>query len=365
MPAAHQLDFLVQRSNLHKYELERAAAQAEMGEMLVGVEKFAFTSNNITYAVFGDSMQYWNFFPNAREALWGTIPVWGYGEVLDSKIEGIGNGERIYGYMPMSTHMVVLPEHTSASAFVDGAEHRRKLPAAYQQYMRLAADPMHDPRFEDHRALLHPLYFTSFLIEDFLSDNKLFGATQVVLSSASSKTALGVAFLLSKKRPFGVRVIGLTSGRNRAFCEGLGYYDQVLAYDELGTLPADTPTAYVDMAGDGKLLSAVHHHFDRALKYSCIVGATHWEQRTTQHALPGARPEFFFAPTQMGKRMKQWGGDVFRARFGEAWKLFLPSVAAWLEIRQSRGADAVAATYLEVLEGRTPPQVGHILSLNM
>lgn len=364
MPAAHELDFLVQRKDLRKYELAPGSAQAEMGEALIGIEKFAFTSNNITYAVFGEAMGYWNFFPNARESVWGRIPVWGYGEILDSRIEELNDGERIYGYLPMSTHVNVLPEHITAGGFIDGAEHRRKLPAAYQQYVRLANDPMHDPQWEDHRALLHPLYFTSFLIEDFLTDNTLFGATQVVLASASSKTALGVAFLLSKKRPFDVRVIGLTSERNRKFCEGLGYYDQVVTYDELAKLPSATPTVFVDMAGDGKLLSAVHSHFGAALKYSCIVGATHWDQRATQHAMPGPKPQFFFAPTQMAKRMKGWGGDVFRTRFGQAWKMFLPSAANWLQIRHSRGIVAVAGAYLEVLEGRTPPEIGHILSLN-
>jgi len=196
-----------------------------------------------------------------------------------------------------------------------------------------------------------------------LSYRRLFEAAQVVIASASSKTAMGLAFLLAKKRPYDVKVVGLTSERNRAFCEQLGYYDKVLTYDQLGWLNAITPTVYVDMAGDGKLLSKVHHHFDRALKHSCIVGATHWENRATQHALPGVKPQFFFAPAQMARRMKDWGGDVFRARYAEAWQAFLPSAASWLEIRRGRGTAAVAAAYLEVLEGRTPPNVGHILSI--
>lgn len=32
-------------------------------EVLLGIEHFAFTANNITYAAFGDVVQYWNFFP--------------------------------------------------------------------------------------------------------------------------------------------------------------------------------------------------------------------------------------------------------------------------------------------------------------
>ena len=363
MPAAGELDFVVQRKDLRHYAIEQGSAQAGTGEALLGIEKFALTSNNITYAVFGDSMKYWDFFPHPHPADWGRIPVWGYAKVLDTQVAGLEKGERLYGYLPMSTHLSVRPERLSAHSFIDGAEHRRALPGAYQQYLRLRADPMHDPRYEDHRALLHPLYFTSFLIEDFIGDHQAFGAAQIVIASASSKTALGLAFLLSKKRPSGVQVIGLTSERNRSFCERLGYYDQVVTYDRLATLPTATPTVFVDMAGDGKLLYGVHHHFHGALKYSCIVGATHWDQRATQHELPGAKPQFFFAPTQMARRLKDWGGEVFGARYGEAWQMFLPSAAAWLEIRRGRGPEAVGAAYLELLEGRTPPQVGHILSL--
>ncbi|MBC7103757.1 MAG: DUF2855 family protein [Parvibaculum sp.] len=43
--------------------------------MLVEIEKFALSANNITYAVAGDMLNYWSFFP--AEEGWGKIPVWG------------------------------------------------------------------------------------------------------------------------------------------------------------------------------------------------------------------------------------------------------------------------------------------------
>jgi len=360
------LDFQVRRKDLRQTGFETVTLVCRPGEVLCRIEKFALTANNITYGVFGEAMQYWNFFP-APEG-WGRIPVWGHTEVIESKHEAIAKGERLYGYLPMSTYVVLKPERVTDASFMDGVAHRRPLPSPYQLYMRLARDPMHDPAHEDHRALLHPLYFTSFLAEDFLADNQLFGAKQVVLASASSKTALGVAFLLKQH---GTRAVGLTSPGNKAFCEQLGhdgghgppYYDEVVTYDALASLPADVPTVFVDMAGDGKLLHAVHHHFGDNLKYSCIIGATHWEQRATQHQLPGAKPQFFFAPTQVQKRMKDWGPDGFFTRLGEAWRTFLPSVKPWLEVRTGRGPAAVEAVYREVLEGRQAPRLGHMLSL--
>lgn len=349
--------FEVDRKDLRTTRVHAEPLACPPGGVLCRIERFALTANNITYGVFGDAMAYWQFFP--APAGWGRIPVWGFATVVESRHE-IKVGERLYGYWPMATHVVLLPDKVTPTQFMDGTAYRRPLPTPYQVYMRLAHDPLHDAQHEDHRAILHPLFFTSWLIEDFLADNGLFGARQVVLASASSKTALGVAFLARKH---GTRTVGLTSPGNKAFCEEVGYYDQVVTYDALASLPADVPTVFVDMAGDGKLLHAVHHHFKDQLKYSCIVGATHWEQRETQHQLPGAKPQFFFAPTQAGKRQKDWGPAGFFGRFGEAWRAFLPSVERWLEIRTGRGPEAVAAVYREVLEGRQPPRLGHMLSL--
>jgi hypothetical protein len=356
-------DFIVRHDDLRQCRFLPAPADIELqpGQLLLRVDKFAFTANNITYAVFGETMGYWKFFP-APEG-WGRIPVWGFADVVRSAHDAIRAGERVFGYLPMSTQVVLQPERVTPASFMDGAAHRRPLPAAYQLYSRVAQDPGYDPAAEDAQALLRPLFMTSFLIQDFLADNGFFGAQRVVLSSASSKTALGVAFELKRNQGTKCETIGLTSPRNLAFCERLGYYDEVLSYDQLTSLPGDRPAVFVDMAGDGKLLHDIHHHFREQLKYSCMVGGTHWEQRETQHALPGAKPVFFFAPTQIKKRTQDWGPGGVERRFAEAWRAFLPSVGAWLQVTQGRGEAAVESVYREVLEGRLRPEQGHMLSL--
>ncbi|MEO8429628.1 MAG: DUF2855 family protein, partial [Verrucomicrobiota bacterium] len=92
--------------------------------------------------------------------------------------------------------------------------------------------------------------------------------------SASSKTALGLAQLLSAQRRGGRRVIGLTSVGNAAFVRGTGYYDDVVTYDSLSALPADTQAVLVDFAGNGALLAGVHRQLGDRLAYSCRVGIT-------------------------------------------------------------------------------------------
>ena len=61
---------------------------------------------------------------------------------------------------------------------------------------------------ERSQALLRPLFMLSFLVDDFLAENEFFGAKRVLLSSASSKTAYGLAHLVHAR---GIRTIGLTS----------------------------------------------------------------------------------------------------------------------------------------------------------
>lgn len=354
-------DFYVARTDLEKCSVAEAAVpdMLEEGQALLKVERFAFTANNITYAAFGEAMRYWEFFP-APEGQ-GQIPVWGFAEVVTSRAEGAAPGERVYGYLPMSTHLVVEPVKADAAGFFDGAAHRRELPVIYNHYVRCATDPGYAAKTEELQMLFRPLFMTSWLINDLLEDNDFFDGKAVILSSASSKTAFGLAFLL--KAGTGARVIGLTSGGNVEFVEGLGCYDQVLAYDDITTLDASEPAVFVDFAGSGPLRSALHHFFAENLKYSCSVGASHWDQPRGGEALPGAKPTLFFAPSQAQKRAKEWGTAGLMARFAADWAAFLGPVSSWISVIEGRGPTAVEAVYLATLAGKVPPHEGHILSL--
>ncbi|UPT62492.1 MAG: DUF2855 family protein [Hyphomonadaceae bacterium JAD_PAG50586_4] len=281
--------------------------------MLLHTDKFALTANNITYGAAGDTIGYWNFFPAADG--WGRIPVWGYATVTASKCNELPAGERIYGYLPISTHVIVEPAKIMPATFFDGAAHRRGLPPVYNSYQRVNADQAYFSGHEDEIAIFRPLFSTSFLVDDFLADGDFFGARNAVLTSASSKTALGLAQLLHDHRKDQIKVIGLTSPANTAFVESTGYYDQIVAYADVAKLDAGEPTLQVDFAGDLELLAKIHTHFGDQLKYSCIVGATHWQNLAAGNAisaadkapLPGAKPVFFFAPDRIVKRTADWG----------------------------------------------------------
>lgn len=335
------------------------------GEILVSVEAFAFTANNVTYAMFGDAMNYWQFYPTG-DADWGTIPVWGFATVVDSTVPGIESGERFYGYLPTASHAVLKPERVSPGGFVDAVAHRVALPAVYNQYSRCSTDSGYIATLEAQQMLLRPLFMTSFLIDDFLADNAMFGASRIVLSSASSKTAYGTAFCLAQ-RP-GIEVVGLTSTSNRAFVESLGCYQRVVGYDDVATLATDVLTVYVDFSGSVDVRRQIHTHLGDALKYSASIGGTDWQHIGKVGDLPGPRPTLFFAPSQVKKRIADWGGAQFQANVADAWKAFMrpvtDSVAPWLVVRNASGLDAARAAYDEVVSGRAKPAEGHILSLS-
>jgi hypothetical protein len=317
----------------------------------------------VTYAVAGDMLNYWSFFP--AEEGWGRVPVWGFGDVLRSRHDPVPEGERLYGYFPMSSWLVIRPASVTQATIVDGSAHRKALPPIYNQYVRTGVDPLYERETEEWQMLLRPLFLTAFLLDDFLAAGDLFGAKAILLTSASSKTAIGLASLLSRNRRLPDGVIGLTSKQNAAFVQGLGCYDRVVTYDDVRSIPAGTPVAIVDMAGNGELLATLHRHFGDGVKLSCLVGLTHYDRMDRPKDLPGATPTFFFAPDQARKRAEEWGPAGLQERTTRAWREFVKESAGWFRVVSGQGRSAVERIYRETLAGRVSPAEGHILSLRV
>jgi hypothetical protein len=318
---------LTEKRNVGATCIETFAQPAlEPGQAALAVETFALTANNITYAAFGDAMRYWDFFPTGQPDA-GLMPVWGFATVAASTVPELPVGERYYGYFPMAERLIVQPARFSERGFYDVSAHRQALPSPYNQYTRCATDAAYVPELEDLQMLLRPLFFTSHMLADYLEDNAYFGARQLLISSASSKTAYGTAFCL-KSLPNVPQRIGLTSRKNREYVLRLGLYDTVLAYEELDQLAAATPTAYVDFAGTAELRARIHAHFGTALVHDCYAGSA----ATTDYLADAQRyepaPQPFFAPNQIRKRNRDWGPEVLASRFDEVQRRFLKTVSA-------------------------------------
>lgn len=351
-----------------------AARPLAEGQVRLRVEHFALTANNLTYAAFGEAMKYWQFFPAADPA-WGCLPVWGFATVVESRAEAVAEGRRVYGCLPAGTSLVVQPQRVSASGFHDASPHRQDLAAVYARYDFCDADPAWSPAGEGLQAVLRPLFVTSFLIDDFLAEQQFFGAHQVLMSSASSKTALGTAFCLSRRRgqAGAPKLVGLTSPANAAFTTRLSLFDEVLGYEGLPGLDPGQPTVYVDFAGNAPLRRQVHEHFGGALAYSCSVGGTHWQALGPGSGLPGPRPTLFFAPAQIKLRSapppQGWGPGGLQQRLGQAWAGFVQALqqpgSEGLHIVWRSGPAALQQAYADLLAGQARADQGLMLDLQV
>ena len=347
----------VDREDLSNATLvEGEVPEVGAGEALLRVDRVGMTANNVTYALMGVAMRYWDFFP-AEPGL-GLVPLWGFADVVESRTDGVEVGSRVYGYLPPSSHLRVQPVRVDERGFRDGSAHRQALPSPYNVYALTTADPAYESDRENLQVLYRPLFYTSFMLVDQLDDNGYFGADVLALTSASSKTAYGAAFLLKGNGP---EVIGLTSASNVEFTESLGCYDRVVSYDAISELDASQATAYIDVLGSGEVRANVRKHLGPSLVHDAVVGVT------SQEAFAAAgqtdpQPVFFFAPDQIHKRTGDWGREELDRRFGEAWQRFAPVVEDWVDVVEQQGPEALREVWLEVLGGKSAPRTGHILT---
>ena len=360
---------LVQRDSLSNTRIvERDTPPLPDGAVRLKVTSFAVTSNNITYALAGDRFGYWNFFPaqDGPDAQWGIVPMWGHAMVEESAHAEFEEGERVYGYLPMGTHLTVMPNDVNPRGFVDGAPHRQPMSPIYNQYTRLAHDPEHDSEKEAERMIFGPLFKTGYLIESMFRRENWFGAEAMVLTSASSKTAMGLASVAKDRSPDIARV-GLTSRGNVAFVEGTGLYTRVLSYDDIADLD-DRPSVAVDFAGNADLLRQVHDHFGDSLRYSCLVGVTHVQaqgdaddQGGDTKSIPGPEPLLFFAPDHAVAAVKEMGAKAFGEDVAASWHQFLRDVDGTVRMDIRDGIDAARDAYLAMLGGKVDPAEGVVI----
>lgn len=334
------------------------------GEIRVAVDRFAFTANNITYAAAGDILGYWQFFPphGADTKAWGVIPVWGFADVIASNVAAVPVGDRLYGYFPPAAHLDMTPKGVTEERLIDGAAHRADLPPAYNHYSRVHAEPASDGASEDERALLAPLYITSYCLWDVLRDNDWYGAQQIVIVSASSKTSIGLAYALADDDS-APATVAITSARNAELVDRIGVYDQRVTYDTLDALAADVPSVIVDMSGNADLLARLIAHFGDNLSHCVRVGLTHWADTRAQSDGLGSRSEFFFAPSHIGKRMQDWGPAEFARRSTAFIDKAARASRDWLTLAHIDGLEAFGEIYPEVCNGRIAADRGLIVTL--
>lgn len=335
------------------------------GQVMVRIDKIALTSNSISYVIAGKAglLRYLDLFP-APEGQ-AHILCWGYGDVVHSKHPDVPEGERLYGFFPIASHIVLSPGKMLHASFTDVAPHRNVIAPFYNEYNFARKEPGYMPQFEDIVMLFRPLFGTSFLLESFCEDNDFFGADQIIVSSASAKTSIGFGYLLKKNQADKVKTIGLTSHRNRDFVIGLDCFDEVLTYDEVDALERGGRAIFFDVAGNRDVLTRVHNRLGDAIVYSGQVGQTHWDtssNNTRSSSLPGARPVFWSGPDQVMKLRERHGTGGMIQQIQMEMIAFLQAAYGWINITHTSGADAIDARVKAMLDGGVNANEGVILS---
>jgi len=336
----------------------------EEGFIRTKIGPWALTANNITYMTVGDMIGYWEFFEpkhyNIDMAGFGRMPVWGYAEVTESNCKDVSVGTLIYGFFPVAQSLDMKPVKLTPMGFQDGTDHRTELHPVYNGYTFVDKDPSF-AAYRDLQPVLRPLFTTSFLIDDFLADENFFGAEQVLLLSASSKTAMGTAFCLKERAR--IKVTGLTSEGNKDFTEKTGFYDEVYTYDTITDMNPDVKTAIVDMAGNGTVMNIVYDHYEENIVYNCMVGKSHWQGAAPTTPKLGAPAKMFFAPDRVKRRMKDWGGQGFAKNLASRWLPFCDTAKNWLDIETSEQVTDLLKTYKDFLDGKASPAKGYLFKI--
>lgn len=323
----------------------------EDGKVLLKVESFGFSANNITYGILGDKMGYWGFFSSQSE--WGILPVWGFATVQASKHPEVKVSEKVYGYLPMASHIVIKADKVTPQGFFDVSETRKSISPVYDHYVRCANDPGYNPATESWQLNYRPLFMTSFVLDDYIGEQMSDSVNTVVLTSASSKTAYGAAFLLKQnreKRQKSYKVIGLTSKSNLQFVRDTYCYDEVVSYDDAKSLTFSGENWVLDFAGNKSLLLQLQHNMDPQQDNLVFIGATDVEAQSDKPdgELNG---ELFFAPAQVKKRTNEWGSSGFLQQYAGAWLAFSKHIEHLITTQHHEGTVAIQALYLQGLAG--------------
>ena len=260
----------------------------------------------------------------------------------------------------------------------------------YNQITRCSYDPQYSPSpaIEDLTMLYRPLFWTAYWCEDWLFSSKYRGSNHILISSASSKTAFCLAYVIGKRvargEISGIRIVGLTSKRNLAFTKGLSLYDEVLDYDSF--TPTSFPArgtekwSYVDVAGNENLNERVFSLFGSRLVARIALGLTNlspsspeastkWSTNTFKDNAAESSPassatlEQFFLPEWLVVRRQQLSIAQITNLQSQAWKELMRDCDKWVNMDRVFGGEGVKAAYEDVIKGDLGPDRGLIWSL--
>ena len=270
-------------------------------------------------------MRYWDCFPGPEEdgVAWGRVPVWGFGDVVESTAPGVAEGTRVYGYFPLADELVVTPGRIDDQGFSDTTPSREAIPSVYARYAVTDADRVYRTRARG------PADAAVAPVRHLVRGRRLprrprplrrrhgGGLQRLVQDGHRRRLPAGRAGRCRRRRPDLARATPTSSGPSAATTG---------PHLRRGrpTWPPDRPST---STWPGARTSPTP-----STPGSATTSATRWWWATPTGTtpppgtgrLPGPSPEFLFAPDQIAKRRADWGRDGFEAAVAGAWEPLRP-----------------------------------------
>lgn len=285
------------------------------------VLQFALTANVVTYAITGGRFGYWRLFPASPP--WIVPPAWGEVEC---------GGEPLYGLVPIASHAALILE-PRGDEFHEASPHRATLDRGYNRYLP-ANGSLRD---REDWMLFRPLVTLGWALVRWLREQDWLGARRLVVTSASSKTALAFAVQAADGPP----LLGLSG--DIGFVERTGLYAAVTGYDAPPPLSHDD--VVLDFAGNAGLLDRLRRHGAPRI---VPIGATHAEHESL------AAADVFFAPHHVGAAILANGAMAVERARNDAVAAFADRSRPWFTRTYLDGADAIADGFRAMLGNRVP-----------
>jgi hypothetical protein len=186
---------------------------------------------------------------------------------------------------------------------------------------------------------------------------------RVVVSSATSKTALTSALLLSRR---GVDVVGITAPSHVGAAERAGVYAAVVAYDDIDTIASSPDAVYLDVAGRPAVTAAVHSRLGPSLQRSIAVGGSHRAARTGP-ALPPSVPvgppvERFNTGDRRVRLVAEFGEQAITELEDRARRTVVEWAATHVRVPVAAGVGSTAAVWDQLVRGDVAPLTAPVVA---
>jgi len=361
---------------------EARVAELEQGQVLLKVEKFAFSQMALGYLMKGFTRTfsaYHNFYQYPEEGFYRSA-CWGYCTVVESMHPKVAVGTRLYGLVPPARYQVqvvggTIPASRSGDpakvelAMTDVPFNLRRF-----QEMDVVCAPSDTKAeeevdgeaalLEEWRLVLKEIYTMAFYMdENLLVDTGMINS--VIISCASSKTALALAYCLRMRD---MRyVVGLTSPEHLDFVKSTDLYHEVFTYDSVDDLPNSRTIVYMDFKCDGELRQKITLRMGTNLMYNMVLGPAVFQKRMKDQVFEKRAREVLFDESSWRERRRMVAEVTKTGRnekLRDSFPAFVRKMREHVKLRRACGMDGFKAAYDSVYSNSAPPSAAYICSLH-